>query len=126
MFAFNVMFTTINQLLSRVHPNALLLLFMLYLLAYYTVDVRGQSNKGEDCDIISHTDDEDKPEPEGKVLDVLQADLLPRPVLLPLEDPLGSTVKHTQEYGTEQGEDAESKTCTISKRKKKIYKYTKQ
>ena len=45
----------------------------------------------------------------------LEADLLPRSILLPLEDPLGSTVKKTQDYSTEQGEDAESKTYTDSK-----------
>ena len=64
--------------------------------------VRGESNEREDSDIVSHTDDEDEPESEGKVLDVLEADLLPCPVLLPLEDPLRSTVKQTQQYGTEQ------------------------
>ena len=76
--------------------------------------VRGQSNEREDSYVVSYADDEDEPESEGKVLDVLEADLLPRPVLFPLEDPLRSTVKHTQQYGTEQRQYAETKTCMVS------------
>lgn len=64
--------------------------------------VRGESNERKDSDIVSHADDEDEPESEGEVFDVFEADLLPRPILLPLEDPLRSTIKHTQQYGTEQ------------------------
>lgn len=36
-----------------------------------------QSNKGEDGHVIRHTDDEDEPEREGKVLDISQLDDFP-------------------------------------------------
>jgi hypothetical protein len=85
----------------------------------YGTHIRGQSNEREDGDIVSHADDEDEPESEGKVFDVLEADLLSRPVLFPLEDPLGSTVKQTKEHGTEKGHYAESKTYISKKNKTK-------
>ena len=72
--------------------------------------VRCQSNEREDGDIVSNANDEDEPQSEWKVLDVFEADLLSRPVLLPLDDFLGSLVKEAKEHGTEQGEDAETKT----------------
>lgn len=39
-----------------------------------TLHSLSQSNKGEDGDIISHTDDKDEPQGEGKVFHVSQLD----------------------------------------------------
>ena len=72
--------------------------------------IRGQSNEGEDGDVIGHTDDEDQPESKRKVFDVFEADLFAGPVLLPLQDPLGSLVKETKEEGAEERQDTESES----------------
>ena len=56
-------------------------------------DSHGESDEGEDCDIVKDADGEHKPEGDREVEDVLEPNDIPNLSLLPLEELLSSQVK---------------------------------
>ena len=80
-------------------------------LYHQPTNIRCKSDEGEHSNIVRYTNDKDEPESEGEVLDVLEANLFPCPVLLPLQESLSSPVKETKKDGTQQREKTERKAC---------------